>query len=62
MHFIREAGVPVATLVQNGLDYFDLHHTANDTFDKIDPEALAQNIAAFAVFTYLAAETDEDFR
>ena len=62
MHFIREAGVPVASLVQNGLDYFDLHHTANDTFDKIDREKLAQNIAAFAVFTYLAAEMDEDFR
>ncbi|MFT4824903.1 MAG: hypothetical protein ACJAUG_003292 [Halioglobus sp.] len=62
MLFIREAGVPVVTLAQNGWDYFDLHHTANDTLDKIGPSDLDQNIAAFAVFTYLAAETDAYFR
>jgi hypothetical protein len=49
-------GVPVVTLAQDGLDYFDLHHTANDTLDKVDPKALAQNVAAYAVFTALAAE------
>jgi len=49
-------GVPVVTLAQDGSDYFDLHHTANDTLDKVDPKALAQNVAAYAVFTALAAE------
>ena len=59
---LRTAGMPVVDLSQDGLDYFDLHHTADDTLDKIDPEALRQNVAAFAVFAYLAAENDWDFR
>lgn len=62
MFYIREAGVPVVTLAQNGWDYFDLHHTPDDTLDKIGASDLDQNIAAFAVFTYLAAETDAYFR
>ncbi|MEL7027736.1 MAG: M28 family peptidase [Pseudomonadota bacterium] len=62
MRVLRASGVPVAGLIQNGWDYFDLHHTPNDTFDKIDPEELAQNVAAYAAFAYLAAETDAYFR
>jgi hypothetical protein len=56
------AGVPIVSLQQDGLDYFDIHHTADDTFDKIDPAQLAQNLAVWAMFTYLAAESDIDFR
>ncbi len=59
---LRTAGVPVVDLSQNGLDYFDYHHTPDDTLDKIDPEALRQNVAAWVVFLYLAAYTDWDFR
>ena len=59
---LRTAGVPVVDLSQNGLDYFDYHHTADDTLDKIDPEALRQNVAAFVAFAYLAADTDWVFR
>jgi Zn-dependent M28 family amino/carboxypeptidase len=59
---LRKAGVPVVDLSQNGLDYFDYHHTADDTLDKIDPEALRQNVAAYAIFAYLAAENDWVFR
>ncbi|MEJ7745723.1 MAG: M28 family peptidase [Luteimonas sp.] len=50
-----------ASLLQDGTDYFDYHHTPDDTLDKIDPQALAQNVAAYAVFAYLAAEADGDF-
>jgi len=56
-----EKGVAWAWLGHDGTDYFDLHHTADDTLDKIDPKALAQNVAAYAVFTYLAAQADGDF-
>lgn len=59
---LREAGVPMVSLVQNGTDYFDLHHTPNDTFDKIDPAQLAQTAAAYAAVAYLAAETQATFR
>ncbi len=60
--YVRAAGVPVVTLKQDGLDYFDLHHTPNDTFDKIDPADMAQNVAAYAAFIYLASEVDAHFR
>lgn len=55
-------GVPMARLDQNGEDYFEFHHTPNDTFDKIVPEEMAQNVAAWAMFTWLVADTDVDFR
>ncbi len=55
-------GVPVVSPRQNGWDYFDLHHTPDDTFDKIDRDNLNQNVAAYAAFVYLAAEMDWDFR
>lgn len=54
-------GLAWASLRQDGSDYFDYHHTPDDTLDKIDPQALAQNAAAYAVFAYLAAQADGDF-
>jgi carboxypeptidase Q len=45
---LAKLGVPIVGLVQDGTHYFDLHHTANDTLDKIDPAALEQNIEAYA--------------
>jgi carboxypeptidase Q len=42
-----EAGAPGVGLSQDGTHYFDLHHTPDDTLDKIDPEALRQNVAAW---------------
>lgn len=55
---LTRIGVPTFSLAQDGIDYFDYHHTANDTLDKIDPEALDQNVAAYAAFAYLAAEIE----
>jgi Zn-dependent M28 family amino/carboxypeptidase len=55
-------GVPTIRLEQNGMDYFDYHHTPDDTLDKIDPQELKQNVAAYVVATYLAADADADFR
>jgi Zn-dependent M28 family amino/carboxypeptidase len=59
---LKAKGVPIVSLQQNGWDYFDLHHTPNDTLDKIDPDELAQNVAAYAAFVYLAAQIEDDFR
>ena len=56
-----QEGAAWAWLGHDGTDYFDLHHTPDDTLDKIDPKALAQNAAAYAVFTYLAAEAEGGF-
>lgn len=59
---LRQAGVPVVTLRQDGTDYFDLHHTPDDTFDKIDPELVRQNVAAWATLLWLAANLETDLR
>jgi Zn-dependent M28 family amino/carboxypeptidase len=59
---LAEAHVPAVTLDMDATDYFDLHHTANDTLDKIRPERINQSTAVYAVFTYLAAELNGDYR
>lgn len=56
------AGVPVIDLDQDATRYFDVHHTPDDTMHMIDPAQLRQNVAAWATFLYLAADTDWDFR
>lgn len=50
------AGVPAFGLYTDGRTYFDLHHTEADTLDKVDPQDLADNVAAVAVLAYIAAE------
>ena len=42
-----EDGQPGVGLSQDGTRYFDLHHTSNDTLDKIDAAQLRQNVAAW---------------
>ena len=59
---LMAAGVPTLRLHQDGRDYFDLHHTADDTLDKLDARALDQNVAAFAVFAWMVADSDVTFR
>lgn len=59
---LAEKGVPTIRLNQNGMDYFDLHHTPDDTLDKINPDELAQNIAAYAATIYLIADSDVELR
>ncbi|WP_148213415.1 M20/M25/M40 family metallo-hydrolase [Rhodospirillum centenum] len=59
---LRRLGVPVVSLAQDGSDYFDVHHTPDDTLDKVDPKKLAQSTAAFATFGWLAAEGRGSFR
>jgi carboxypeptidase Q len=59
---LEKLGVPVFLLNQDGMKYFDIHHTANDTLERIDPAALSQNVAAWTSLTWLAADSDVDFR
>ena len=55
-------GVPLAGLAQDGTHYFDLHHTADDTLDKVSAKSLDKAVATWVAFAYLAADTDVDFR
>ena len=41
------AGAPWISLSQDGTRYFDIHHTPDDTLDKIDVEQMRQNVAAW---------------
>jgi Zn-dependent M28 family amino/carboxypeptidase len=54
--------VPLAELRQDGSHYFDIHHSADDTLDKVDPHRMDKAVAAWVAFTYLAADSDVDFR
>ena len=58
---MRKLGMPVIDLNQDASRYFDLHHTANDTLDKVDPEQLRQNLAAWVTLVYLAANSPVEF-
>ncbi|MEZ5471907.1 MAG: M28 family peptidase [Marinicella sp.] len=58
---LRKAGMAVFSLHQDGTQYFDYHHTANDTLDKIDRGDLSQNLAAWVVVAAMAANTEHDF-
>lgn len=55
-------GAPFVDFNQDASRYFDLHHSADDTLDKIDPAELAQNVAVWASFLYTVANSDVDFR
>jgi carboxypeptidase Q len=55
------AGIPLFSVRQDASRYFDWHHTANDTFDKIEPESLDRMTAAVATFAYVAASVPDPF-
>jgi len=50
-----KAGAPWISLNQDGTRYFDWHHTPDDTLDKIDPEQLRQNVAAWTAMLAVMA-------
>jgi carboxypeptidase Q len=49
-------GVPAFALLQDERTYFNYHHTAADTLDKIVPQELAENAAAMAVMGFALAD------
>lgn len=58
---MRKLGMAVIDLNQDASRYFDLHHTANDTLDKIKPENLRQNLAAWVTMLYITANSTTTF-
>ncbi len=56
---MAEAGVPTLGIMQDGRTYFNYHHSAADTLDKVEPRALRENAAAMAVMGYALACTDK---
>lgn len=56
---IMQKGVAAIDLNQSGLDYFNLHHTPDDTLDKVDPAKLRQNVAAWTAMLAIVANAPE---
>ncbi|MEY2480251.1 MAG: hypothetical protein QOI04_1178 [Verrucomicrobiota bacterium] len=56
---MEKAGVPSFSPIQDGRFYFNYHHTAADTLDKIVPKELAENSAVVAVAAYALANSEQ---
>ena len=56
---IEKWGVPGFAPIQDGRFYFNYHHTAADTLDKIVPKELAENSAVVAVAAYALANSEQ---
>jgi carboxypeptidase Q len=56
---MEKAGVPAFSPIQDSRFYFNYHHTAADTLDKIVPKQLAENAAVVAVLAYALANMEQ---
>ncbi|HEY5992671.1 MAG TPA: M20/M25/M40 family metallo-hydrolase [Candidatus Udaeobacter sp.] len=56
---LERAGVPCFSPIQDSRFYFNYHHTAADTLDKIVPKELAENSAVVAVAAYALANMEQ---
>jgi len=52
----------IIDLQQDGTKYFDLHHTPDDTLDKIDKRELRQNVAAWVATLALVANYEGELK
>jgi hypothetical protein len=57
---VIRTGVAGIDLNQSGLRYFDVHHTPEDTLDRIDPAQLRQNVAAWTTMLAIVANAPEE--
>ncbi len=53
---LKPAGVPLFGLMLDLEHYFDVHHSAADTLDKVDPQHLQQAVAAMATMAFVVAD------
>src|SRR5436309_2746882 len=56
---LEKAGVPAFSPIQDSRFYFNYHHTAADTLDKIVPKELAENSAVVAAVAYALANMEQ---
>ena len=59
---LRQQGVPTISLHQDGWTYFDIHHTPDDTLDKVDPAGLEQAAQVLSEVAWTVADGTDDFR
>jgi hypothetical protein len=56
---LEQLGVPCFSPLIDGSDYFNYHHTAADTLDKVDPQNLKRHVALVTGYTWYLANMDE---
>jgi len=56
---LTRGGVPSFAPIQDSRYYFNYHHTAADTFDKVDPKHLDENATVMTVLAYALADSVE---
>jgi carboxypeptidase Q len=54
---LEAARVPEVVVRQDMTHYFDIHHSAADTLDRVDPEGLVKTTAAVAWMIYALADS-----
>ena len=59
VEFLDAAGVPTLAPMVDTRTYFDYHHSAADTLDKIDPDNIRRQVALMAMMAYFVAEMPE---
>ena len=56
---LEKTGVPAFSPIQDSRFYFNYHHSAADTLDKIVPKELAENSAVVAILAYALANMEQ---
>ena len=59
IELLEKASVPAFSPIQDSRFYFNYHHTAADTLDKIVPKELVENSAVVAVAAYALANMEQ---
>jgi carboxypeptidase Q len=59
VRYLDAGGVPTLAPIVDTRTYFDYHHSAADTLDKIEPENIRRQVALMAMMAYFLAEMPE---
>jgi len=59
VQYLDAGGVPTLAPIVDTRTYFDYHHSAADTLDKVDPENIRRQVALMAMMAYFVAEMPE---
>jgi carboxypeptidase Q len=59
VQYLDAGGVPTLAPIVDTRTYFDYHHSAADTLDKIEPDNIRRQVALMAMMAYFVAEMPE---
>ena len=59
VRYLDSGGVPTLAPIVDTRTYFDYHHSAADTLDKVEPDNIRRQVALMAMMAYFVAELPE---